>query len=184
MIVRCGNGLKAQKRPDPGRAGSAAWTHLRKRRGAKKRGSLGAAISEFGPALFLMFFFAIFPVLDMIVAGYNYCSCVALNDLQLREASKLPRSQADAANGPVKLIIPQRWASSIIGGFSGTSQLPETVVSYSAKHGTCYVTVSTTCEINPFLKIPFFFGVPGIGAPLITKISNKRVMETPLNYLR
>lgn len=180
MIVRCGNGLKATRRLDSRRGGVGAL-NLRK---ARKRGNLGAAISEFGPALFLMFFFAIFPVLDMIVAGYNYCSCVALNDLQLREASKLPRSQADAANGPVKLTIPQRWASSIIGGFSGTSQLPETVVSYSAKHGTCYVTVSTTCEINPFLKIPFFFGVPGIGAPLVTKISNKRVMETPLNYLR
>jgi hypothetical protein len=145
---------------------------------------LGAALSEFGPALFILFFFAVFPVLDMIMCGYNYLSCVALNDLQLREAAKLPRSQAGDAKGPVKLTIPQRWQGTIIGGFSGTTAMPETAVFYTVKHGTCFVSVSTTCVINPFLNIPFFFGVPGVGAPLTTTITNKRVMENPLNYMR
>lgn len=157
---------------------------LRVRRRPAKRRQDGAAISEFGPALFLLFFFAIFPVLDMIVCGYNYCSCVALNDLQLREAAKLPRSVAASAQGPVKLEIPTKWQNTIIGGFSGTTELPETSVTYKTVHGTCFVTVSTTVSINPFLKIPFFVGVPGIGAPLTTTIVNKRVMENPMNYLR
>lgn len=152
--------------------------------GRKRRNSTGAAISEFGPALFLMLFFAVFPVLDMIVCGYNYMSCVALNDLQLREAAKLPRSQAQAANGPVRLAIPQKWQNTIIGGFSGTTELPETSVNYQVKHGICFVTVSTTFIINPFLNIPFFYGVPGVGAPLTTTVTNKRVMESPMNYMR
>ncbi len=156
-----------------------------KRRSQRKRGRLGAAISEFGPALFFLFFFALFPVVDMIVCGYNYCSCVALNDLQLREACKLPRSMAGAANGAVKLTIPQNWQASIIGGFSGTTELPETAVNYSInKSGNVFVSVTTLCTINPFLKIPFFVGVPGIGAPFQVNIVNKRVMENPNNYVR
>jgi len=149
-----------------------------------KRRQDGAAISEFGPALFLLLFFAVFPVLDMIVAGYNYCSCVALNDLQLREASKLPRSMADSAQGPVKQDIPLKWKNSIVGGFANVAGLPETGVFYNVRSGTCFVTVSTTVVINPFLNIPFFFGVPGVGAPLTATITNKRVMENPMNYMR
>lgn len=154
------------------------------RRFRQKR-QLGAAISEFAPALFFLLFFALFPVLDMIVCGYNYCSCMTLNDLQLREASKLPRSMAGAANGAVKLTIPQNWQSSIIGGFSGTTILPETAVNYSvSKSGNVFVSVTTNCTINPFLTIPFFNGVPGLGAPFMVSITNKRVMENPANYMR
>ncbi|MDZ4836750.1 MAG: hypothetical protein SGJ27_23465 [Candidatus Melainabacteria bacterium] len=161
-------------------------THGSRRR-SRSRGKreLGAALSEFAPALFFLLFFALFPVVDMIVCGYNYLSCVSLNDLQLREASKLPRSLAGAANGAVKLTIPQNWQSSIIGGLSGTTQLPETAVNYNVnKSGNVFVSVTTYCTINPFLTIPFFFGVPGIGAPFTVQIANKRVMENPANYLR
>lgn len=154
------------------------------RRSRKKRG-LGAALSEFAPALFFLMFFALFPVVDMIVCGYNYCSCLTLNDLQLREACKLPRSMAGAANGAVKLTIPQNWQSSIIGGLSGTTTLPETAVNYNlSKSGNVFVSVTTNCTINPFLTIPFFNGVPGVGAPFTVTITNKRVMENPANYLR
>lgn len=149
-----------------------------------RRRRRGSALSEFGPALFFLFIFAIFPVLDMIVAGYNYCSCVSLNDLQLREAAKLPRSQAECDSGPVKLAIPNQWKASIIGGFANTNGIPQTDVSYKAKKGCVMVTVSTTCVIQPFLTIPFFFGVPGLGVPLTTTIVNRRVLENPSNYLR
>lgn len=151
----------------------------------KQKRELGAALSEFAPALFFLIFFALFPVLDMIVCGYNYCSCMTLNDLQLREASKLPRSMAGAANGAVKQTIPQNWQNSIIGGLSGTTLLPETAVNYTVnKSGNVFVSVTTLCTINPFLTIPFFNGVPGIGAPFTVTITNKRVMENPANYLR
>ncbi len=150
----------------------------------RKRRQEGSALSEFGPALFFLFIFAIFPVLDMILCGFSYCSCVALNDLQLREAAKLPRSVADSSKGPVKQDIPARWKSTVVGGFSGTVDIPETGVFYADKSGTVFVTVATTVVIHPFLNIPFFVGVPGIGAPLTAKIANKRVMENPQNYLR
>ncbi len=155
-----------------------------KPRRSQKRRQDGSALSEFGPALFFLFIFAIFPVLDMILCGYSYLSCVSLNDLQLREAAKLPRTIADSIRGPVKQDIPNKWKQTIIGGFSGTVDTPETGVFYSNKTGTVFVTVTTTVVIHPFLNIPFFVGVPGIGAPLTAKISNKRVMENPQNYLR
>lgn len=152
-----------------------------------RRSRFGATISELAPALFFLFLFAIFPVLDIIACTYNYCSCVALNDLQLREAAKLPRSIAESDNGPVKIDIPNNWRSTIIGGFSNTIQMPVTDVSYEQTDqgkGPLMVVVSTTCVIQPFLTIPFFPGVPGLGAPLTTTITSKRVLENPHNYGR
>ncbi len=145
----------------------------------KARNRRGSALSEFGPALFFIFIFAIFPVIDMIAIGINYCSCVGLNDLQLREAAKLPLTQSKSSSGPVKSVIPQKWKATVLGGFSGTRELPETDVSFKMTSTAVFVNVTTTCTIYPLLQIPFFPGVPGIGAPFVCKISSSRVLENP-----
>jgi len=153
----------------------------------RTRDNSGSTLSELAPAFFFLFLFAIFPVLDMIVCGYNYCSCVALNDLQLREAAKIPRSLAESDTGPVKQDIPNNWKSTIVGGFANTPVMPVTDISYgrnSQNQGPLMVTISTTCTIQPFLSIPFFTGVPGLGSPMMVTITNKRILENPNNFAR
>jgi hypothetical protein len=144
-----------------------------------RRNTRGSAMSEFGPALFFLFIFAVFPVLDIIALCFGYISCVTMNDLQLREAAKLPKSLATAQAGPVQQTIPQQYMNTVMGAFSGLTALPATNVSYSVGTTTIYVTVDTTVTVRPFLTIPFFVKVPGLGEPASFTISNSRILENP-----
>jgi len=130
-----------------------------------------------GPALFLILFFGVFLAVDLIGLGFNYCSCLTLNDLQLREAAKVPMAVAQDPKGPIRLGVPNSWRSTVMGGLSGVREHPETCVSYSKKNGMAYVTVATCVQVHPPLTIPLFPGVPGLGAPVLFTITNSRLME-------
>ncbi|MGE0264400.1 MAG: hypothetical protein AB7V06_17125 [Candidatus Obscuribacterales bacterium] len=148
------------------------------RRSGRFRGRLqdGASISEMGPALFILIFCGLFVVVDLIGVGFNYMCCMTLNDLQLREAAKLPSQVADQDSGPVKHDIPAQFRQTVLGGLSGLRQDPLTVVEYGSDQGNSFVTVSTTATVEPFLKIPIFPGVPGLGAPVQFTVSGTRLI--------
>ncbi len=145
----------------------------------KRKRERGASLAEFGPAFFLLFIFAVFPVLDIIGMGFGYVSSVSLNDLQLRQAAKIPKSQAQDPEGPVCLAIPQNYVSSIAGGLASIVDLPVTEVSYDNDASNVYVTVTTHVTVKPFLTIPFFTVIPGLGAPATYTISSSRMLENP-----
>ena len=126
-----------------------------------------------GPALFIILFFGVFLVVDLISLGFAYCACQSLNDLQLREASKISSAQAKADDGPIKQGIPSQWVATTMGGLAGVDGFPVTEVDYDSG----LVTVSTTVAIRPALTIPIFPGVPGLGAPLSFNVTGSRVME-------
>ncbi len=152
-------------------------THHRPRQPESRR-KTGSAITEFGPALFILLFCAFFPSVDLIGVGLSYLACTSLNDLQLREAVRIPKSQCIDPRGPVQLLIPTNWQPTVMGGLGRTIDPPVTEVSY-APGKVVYVTVSTTFTIHPLLTIPFFPKVPGLGAPFETTISRSRVLENP-----
>ncbi len=145
-----------------------------------KRRQRGSAIAEFGPALFFIFIFAVFPVIDIIALSFNYTACASLNDIQLREAVKLPKSIATNPKGPVLGTIPDKWMATVLGGASGMIERPATTVDYDPSSGNMYVQVSTTVTVRPLLNIPFFFKVPGLGAPATFTVSSSRLIENPI----
>lgn len=168
-----------QFRAGGGRSGS----RFQRRSGRLKRfkplrGRLqdGASISEMGPALFILIFCGLFVVVDLIGVGFNYMCCMTLNDLQLREAAKLPSQVAAQDSGPVKHDIPAQFRQTVLGGLSGIRQDPVTVVEYGSNQGNAFVTVSTTATVEPFLTIPIFPGVPGLGAPVRFTVSGTRLI--------
>jgi len=142
-----------------------------------RRRFTGSALSGAGPGLFLLLVFAVFPVLDLIFLGISYYSCITLNDLQLREAVKVSKSEATAPNGVIAVAVPNQWRRTMIGGLARLAQDPLTNVSYSFGKGNVYVTVVTSVAIQPLLTIPFFPQVPGLGAPISCSISGTRVLE-------
>lgn len=146
------------------------------RRSGGFRGQDGASISEMGPALFILIFCGLFVVVDLIGVGFNYMCCMTLNDLQLREAAKLPSQVAAQDSGPVKHDIPAQFRQTVLGGLSGIRQDPVTVVEYGSNQGNVFVTVSTTATVEPFLTIPIFPGVPGLGAPVRFTVSGTRLI--------
>jgi hypothetical protein len=132
-----------------------------------------------GPALFLLLVVAVFPVMDLIFDGLGYCACVTLNNLQLREAVRVPKSMAMDPNGAVQLGIPNGWRAGPFGSLAPLMNDPVTDVSYDVVGGTAVIQVSTTVSVRPLMVIPFFPKVPGLSAPMVFTISNNRVLENP-----
>lgn len=153
------------------------------RRAKRKRSSFGGTIAETGPALFILLLMLFFPLLDLVAMGASYMSCVTLNDLQLREASLLPKAEAQSDTGAVKKKIPDDWKSKGIGAFVGLEKPVETTVDYVTgtkdKHERqdMLVRVTTNVRCRPFLTIPFFPGIPGLGAPMDFRIQTERLVE-------
>ncbi|HMP50018.1 MAG TPA: hypothetical protein PKD05_00530 [Candidatus Melainabacteria bacterium] len=143
----------------------------------RRRSEDGSALSEMAPGLFLLIFFGLFLVVDVIALGFNYCSCVTLNDLQIREAAKLPRSMAIDATGPVKTGIPAQWKNSVVGAVSGVPAHPDTKVEYITGAGGVYVKVTTVATVNPLITIPVFPGIPALGAPATLSVTNMKLIE-------
>jgi hypothetical protein len=140
----------------------------------------GSTLSEVGPAMFILFICAVFPMIDLVFLGLNYCSCSTLNSLQLREVARVPASQAKA----VAATIEQNWKTSGLGQLAGSNGDPLATITYSNGEdnlaGTdIYVNVSTNFNIRPLFTIPFFGGVPGLGAPMQWTITGHRLMENP-----
>ncbi len=151
------------------------------------RKTRGSAISEFGPALFIIFICGLLPTIDLVFLGLDYAATYTLNELQLREAQKSPKSQAMRMDGPVIETIPSQWKKSLLGSFVPAEQNYQTQISYSpvpwqpvGGNQTLdfwFVNVTTTVSFRPFFIIPFMSKVPGLGAPTTISISGRRPME-------
>lgn len=144
----------------------------------------GTALSEAGPALFLLLMFALFPLIDVIYFGISYYSVMTLNDIQLREASKSAKSLAVSDKGEVIAGIPNKWASSAMGGLARLSGPPVTKVDYKLSEVAVYVTVTTNVSIEPLLKIPFLAKIPALGAPVEMKVARSKLLENPNDMFR
>lgn len=144
----------------------------------------GATISEMAPALFILVIFALLPVIDLIVDGLGYCACLTLNNLQLREAARVPKSQATDPKGSVQLAIPNNWRNSAFGGLAPLMDDPQTSVTYDIVAHSAFVSVTTTLSVRPMIPVPFFNSTPGLGAPMVFTVGSEKVLENPgfLNY--
>lgn len=150
-----------------------------------QRAESGSAIVELAPALFILFLLLFFPLIDLMTMGVEYASCYTLNDLQLREAANLPKSQAQDPAGIVKDRIPSEWRHSGLGAFVNVIGNPNTSISYldgeTDATGTQdkYVVVTTSVTAHPFVTLPFVIPVPGLSAPMTFTISTRRMLENP-----
>lgn len=152
------------------------------RRNARK--ASGSTILETGPALLILFMFLFFPLVDCFAMGIAYASCYTLNDLQCREASTLPKTEAEKQNGLIKKELVDRWRHTGLGAFVQVVGTPQTKLTYYGagipdQTGTSddYVEITTTITARPFMTCPFFFAVPGMSAPVTFTISNRRMLE-------
>ena len=120
-----------------------------------------------------------FPVVDVISMGFAYSAATTLNDLQLREAAREPRTRVLAIDGPVQEQMPHQWRNSGLSFLVVPQSNIQTEVSYRTGVGAIYVTVNTTVSFRPLMPIPFLSGIPGLGAPLTLTMSGTRPLEDP-----
>lgn len=162
-------------------------------RGGRLR-SRGSAITEAGPALFILLMVFFFPLLNFIAMGLAYADCLYLHNLLLRQAS-LERvlvinpapppayttdlSCSTAAAGSLNTII-TAWRTEGLGRFVETGVVPTQTAWINLAEGTNsgrFIHVELNIQVKPFLPIPFPFAVPGINAPVSLKFNGKRVIE-------
>lgn len=153
-------------------------------RSRRTRSHNGSAIAEFGPALAILLLMFFFPLVDCLGLGFTYASCMVLNYCQLREAAFCSKEESMSPTGPVRKFIPQTWSEHGLGRFVNISAPIETEVSYVKVNDAVgavqdqLVQVETKVVASPFLTIPFFPGVPGLGAPVTLTLSSERLLET------
>lgn len=153
----------------------------------KRRNSKGSAMLEAGPALFILFIFLLYPLINLLGLGFSYYSVYTLNDIQTREASLLRRSEAMSEGGIILKQIPDAWKNQGLGRFANVLEGPETVITYT--DGTAdnngvldkVVHINTRIICRPCISVPWFAVIPGLGAPVTFGMTSSRVLENPDN---
>jgi hypothetical protein len=135
----------------------------------------------------MIFIFGLLPVIDAVAIGVDFASTYYLNELQLREAQKLPRSKAIAMSGPIIAGIPMDWSRSVLATLHDDDTMmtslsyttvPWTPVGSNQSVNFYFVNIVTTVSFRPCLSVPFFKGVPGLCAPLTITVSGRRPVES------
>lgn len=151
-----------------------------------RRNNRGNQLAEFGPGLLILFGSTFFPLILLIALGVTYGCGYTLNNLQIREAAVLTKTEAESATGNVKKNIPEYWQSQGIGQFASIVGPPITQVSY--KKGQIdnegrqdwIVVVNTKIEARPFLMgMPFIPGIPGLTSAAPFTYESEAVIENP-----
>ncbi|HEY9715510.1 MAG TPA: hypothetical protein V6C72_18695, partial [Chroococcales cyanobacterium] len=79
------------------------------------------------------------------------------------------------------------WKQGLIGGLANSEQSVNTQVTYTPvpwqpvgsnqTENFWFVSIATTVSFRPFLSIPFFKAVPGLGSPVTFSVSGRRPVE-------
>lgn len=149
-----------------------------------RRNRKGSAIAEFGPAFIFFVLFLFFPAIDLLGLGLTYFSCNVLNDLQVSQARLVSADVAKSENGPV-MLAEKNWSESGLGQFVNPVAKPETKVTYregqeyADGRRDVYVIVTTTVQCRPFVNMPMFKGIPGLGSPMTFTFAKDAFCEHP-----
>ncbi len=170
----------------------------------KSRTFKGSGIAEFAPALFVLLILIFFPMIDLIQMGVAYMSCNYINDQELIALANNLQVQTNAISGGgtpsyssysinncvtrVNNLITY-FNSSAFARLANLQPIPSitaatlspSTLSYQTQQNAYYITITNTYTSNPFLFIPFFKGVPGIGAPVTYTISGNKPIETVIS---
>ncbi len=148
----------------------------------------GSAITELGPALFVLLILIFFPLMDIIGAAADYSFANLLNQAEVRELAVQKPDDGQKENIAQKADLNTINALLGFAKFCGIAPGDEAnpakikhTISYipsltdPAKIGT--VEVSTEVSFRPFLIIPFIPDVPGLSANIPFKVSSTRPQE-------
>lgn len=156
-----------------------------------KRGR-GSAITEFGPAMFVLLIVFFFPMLNLIALALSYTDCLYLNYLLLRQAGLERTLVIDSSgklvpdytcstdpNGSLNRII-TAWQANGLGQFASTGSMPKQTIYIVLAEGTPsvkYVHLNLSVDVKPFLPVPFPIAVPGLNAPVTFNYSGRSIIE-------
>ena len=140
------------------------------------RPARGSALSETGPAIFILFIMIFFPLVDLIYMGVAYAIVFYLNHLEVRElAIRIPTETAQ-----VLQEIDSSFVNRGFGKFVGLSlaRISHPLPGQATRTGDPpTVTCTTVATVDPFLNLPFIMPVSGINSPATFTVSSSRLQE-------
>ena len=153
---------------------------MKLRRSRRNRNPKGNAISEFGPAMWILIICIFLPMINLLSLAVSYGLCMVLNHNQVHEAALVRSVEAQQGNGSVKKRIPDFWLAGM-GKLVKVQGYPRTTINYRNAGSTDkFVIVQTTVVCSPLLTIPIpVVNIPGINGPMSFTISSERPMENP-----
>ncbi|MCA9800896.1 MAG: hypothetical protein KC777_02865 [Cyanobacteria bacterium HKST-UBA02] len=145
-------------------------------RSRSSRTVAGSAITETGPALFILFIMILFPLIDLMYMGLAYGIVYYLNFLEVRELAV--REPADTA--VVLQDLDNLFVQQGLGKFIGLaiSDIQHPLPGQATRAGDpLLVTCTTQAQVDPFLSLPFIMPVAGINSPVTFEVSSSRLQE-------
>lgn len=149
-----------------------------------RRRSRGSAITEAGPALFLLLIIIFFPLLDFLEMGAAYIFSSIFHDYMIRElAVSAPPGATDSAiqtKDQAITKITQNFKDSTFYNFlkMTPSDLQVNNVQYLPdSNNPSVVQCTTTCRVQPFISIPWWGTCPGLNAPVSFTQTSQRPQE-------
>lgn len=142
------------------------------------RSRRGSAITETGPALFVLLVLIFFPLIDVLGICANYCFCFLLHNAELREIALRRPIAAEATQALQR--VDGEFTNTSFANFlrlspSDVTHVGPTWVTHPDNSMTVQLQTKVTCE--PFLRIPFFFAIPGLSADLPFQFTTTRPQE-------
>ncbi|MBX9666824.1 MAG: hypothetical protein K2X93_04360 [Candidatus Obscuribacterales bacterium] len=139
-----------------------------------RRNSQGSAITETGPALFLLLIIILFPLLDLMYMGLAFGIVWYLNHLEVRElALRVPSESTQVLTDIDRLFVNQG-----LGRFVGMTTGSITHPGGARRAGApVMVTCQTNVTVLPFMSIPFLIPVSGINQPVNFVVTSTRLQE-------
>jgi hypothetical protein len=145
----------------------------------------GSAISEFGPALFLLLVIVFFPMLDLLGMAAAYVMSGIYHSYMIRELSL----SAPPSAAPDPAIQTQAAAKTkITSDFQNTSffrflgMKPGDLVCSNVTYipnatNPLLVQCTTSATMTPFISIPWWGAIPGLNAPFTFTMTSQRPQE-------
>lgn len=142
----------------------------------KARSVQGSALTETGPAIFILFIMILFPLIDLMYMALAYSIVWYLNHLEVRElAVRVPAETAQCLTDVDTQFLTVGLAK-FVGLVPGNINHP--LPNQAVRSGTPEtVTCTTQATVKPFLSLPFLFPVPGINQPVVFTVSSSRLQE-------
>ena len=155
----------------------------------------GSAITEMGPALFILLILIFFPMMNLIQIGAAYALANTYHQYISREiAFKRPELSSAAiskvntevdANSLFQFVrIVGRTVDSVqfldkngavVSGLPAAGDTSD--AARATRNSIAQVRVQTTMTVSPYITIPFFASIPGLGAPVPFRVSSDRPQD-------
>jgi hypothetical protein len=141
------------------------------RQKSRTRGRNGQ-ISDTAVSLLILLFFGFFPLVNLAYAACVYFVGCYYNDIEIRELAVHRQKDFSTVRKSALDLFAASTVSQFV--FRGPPQI-DSAISVDSTTGT--ITDTCTIKASPFLPMPMFSNVPGLGATMTFTVSQTRPQD-------